>query len=86
MKIPSTYFMSKLEEKSTMRKYLVFQEMEVSSSNMEISHIFSKKSFSYISRNGNPKKLFIFQEENALYIFFIFWEVELFYISRNGTF
>ena len=41
--------------------------MELSSSN-----IFSKETFSYISRNGNPKKFLIFQE------------TELSYISGNG--
>ena len=37
--------------------------MELSDSNIRKFLIFShKKSFSYISGNGNPKKLLIFQE------------------------
>ena len=31
---------------------------------MELSYIFSKESFSYISGNGNPKKLFVFGKWN----------------------
>ena len=31
---------------------------------MELSYIFSKESFSYISGSGNPKKLFVFGKWN----------------------
>ena len=31
---------------------------------MELSYIFSKESFSYISGSGNPKKLFVFGKCN----------------------
>ena len=31
---------------------------------MELSYIFSKESFSYISGSGNPKKLFVFRKWN----------------------
>ena len=47
---------------SKIKKFLIYQEMELSyilgNGNPEkILYIFSKESFSYISGNGNPKKI-----------------------------
>ena len=61
---------------------------------MELSYIFSKESFFYISGNGNPEKVsFSFSKENCSYIsgngnpkkFLIFQETEISYISGNGN-
>ena len=41
--------------------FLIFQEMELSGSNIKKFLIFSQKKV-YISENGNPKKLLVFQE------------------------
>ena len=41
--------------------FLIFQEMELSGSNIKKFLIFSQKKV-YISENENPKKLLVFQE------------------------
>ena len=48
-----------------LKKFLIFQEMELSSSNIKKAFlIFWEMELSYISGNGNPKKL-IFQERTS---------------------
>ena len=50
--------------------------------NLEISYIFSKKSFSYISGNGNPKKFLIFKYRTSLHFSDISGSIEM-KSSRN---
>ena len=47
----------KISDNFSKKYFLLFCEME-------LSYIFSKESFSYISGNGNPKKLFVFGKWN----------------------
>ena len=63
------------KRKSTLRKVLTFWVMEV-------SYIFSKESYSYISGNGT---FLIIQETETPKKFFIFQETELSYISGGAS-
>ena len=80
--------LSFISGKGNPKKLLIFQEVTFQArkkihpekisynsgnkKNKKISHILSKESCSYIFGNGNPKKLFIFQEVTFFKSFFYF--------------
>ena len=55
MFFPKKICSEKISDIFSIKYFLIFQETE-------LSYIFSKESFSYISGNGNAKKIFIFLE------------------------
>ena len=55
MFFPKEICSEKISDIFSIKYFLIFQETE-------LSYIFSKESFSYISGNGNAKKIFIFLE------------------------
>ena len=71
------------QETEILKNLLIFREMDfpvhpekISYTPKKTSYVFSKESCSYISRNGNPKKLLILQKtelpkpENQKFLYF----------------
>ena len=58
MPLPGALLSPSSKKKSNLRKFLIFQEIE-------ISYIFSRENCFYISGNGNPEKFpYIFSKES----------------------